>query len=125
MSALPEDIERFVRKNFDSVEALSVLAFLCRNQGQAWTPEELNRQLRSSPASIRRRLAGLAQKRLVSRTGNTYTYDPAQPADAIVSRVLEYFRERQAAVIEAIFATSFDPLQSFADAFKLGGDDDR
>ncbi len=124
MSALPEDIQTFIRKNFDSVEQLSVLAFLCSHDDRAWNVEELSRELRSSPASIRRRLSGLMQRHLVSVNVQGYAYDPSERIDAIVSRVLQFFRERPTTVIEVIFASGPDPLRSFADAFKLGGEDD-
>lgn len=120
MADFPEDVRDFIRDNIDSVEMLHVILLLRENPSRAWSIDELSAELRSSPNSIGWRLEHLQKRRIVGRTADAYRYVATARIDAAVQRLLECYRERRTSVIDAIFSSKPDPLQSFSDAFKLG-----
>jgi hypothetical protein len=79
--------------------------------------------LRSTPQSIASRLQALRHHGLLRADGERYRYDPSKHDD-VVAELQEEYDVRRGRVIEAIFARSIDTMHSFADAFRLGEDDD-
>lgn len=123
VQGLPDDVRRFIRECIDSVELLHVLLMLRDNEERRWTPELLSAELRSSPQSIGRRLEHLRQHRLAVLEPDGYRYGATRNVDRVVQRLADLYRERRTTIIDVIFSTPADPLQSFSDAFKVRGPD--
>jgi predicted transcriptional regulator len=119
----PSDVESFIAACFDSVEQVEILLLLSAERARSWTADEISEKLRSSHNSVNIRLTMLVAHGLVSRNGETFRYAANPYADALVQRLAETYSERRAAVIERIFSRHKDPMQSFADAFKLREDE--
>ena len=117
--AFPSDVESFIAYCIDSVEQIEILLLLMRSTGKPWTIEQISEQLRSSPRSVGLRLSSLVAHHLVAREGMSFQYAASAEDDALVKRLAVVYEERRTAVIHRIFGEQYDPMRSFADAFRL------
>ncbi|HEY1976940.1 MAG TPA: hypothetical protein VGG89_10365 [Candidatus Baltobacteraceae bacterium] len=114
----------FVRQNVASVEQVDVLLLLQSDLARCWTIAELSTALSSSHTSIARRLAILCARGLVVREDSgqfRYVSDVAH--DVLVSELRGEYASRPTSVIGLIYSKRTSALESFSDAFLLGGDD--
>ena len=122
--ASPE-VQRFVAEHIDSAEKLEILLLLHREPGKQWTAQDVSQAIYTVPASAVMRLEALVADGFASSSGGAdprYSFAPA--SDDLRKQVdllaVEYQKDR-VSVIKLIFARPPDPLQSFADAFRLRG----
>jgi len=122
---LPDDVDALIESCIESVEQVEILLLLRSTRRRAWAIEELSRQLRRTPHSIRLRARSLIDHGLVNLEDGRLRYAAPRRNDDAVSALATLYQQRRAAVIDRIFAERSDPLQSFADAFRLRdpGDD--
>ncbi len=115
------DILDFVRNSIGSVWALELLLVVGGRPERAWQPEELVRELRSSPAAISGAMLLLERAGLLARVGNDgCRYQPASPElDHIGELVRKIYAAKPATVIEAIFEQPYEKIRTFAEAFKF------
>lgn len=113
----------FINKNITSVEQIEVLLILHANPHRAWTAPEISAILRSSPYAIESRMPGLIAAKLAKALDSGFQYAASGRAHAFVELLQTEYGERRFSVIELVFSKS-DPLQSFADAFRLKEGDD-
>jgi DNA-binding IclR family transcriptional regulator len=93
----------FIRDHIDSLEQLEVLLHLRARADREWTPAELNAELKSTPASVTRRLESLERRGLAARTGaDGFSFASADAAT--VDQLAACYASRRVAVIEAIFS---------------------
>jgi len=114
----------FVRQNVASVEQVDVLLLLQSDPARTWTIPELSAALSSSNTSIARRLSILCARGLVKRDDSGqfgYVSDVAH--DALVSELRREYGIRPTSVIGLIYSKRTSALESFSDAFLIGGDD--
>jgi hypothetical protein len=112
------------------VEAVNVLLHFFEQPGRALSAYEVGRESRTNEFSAELHLRALADKQLLRVSAGppvTYQADPA--FTHVVSSLARTFRERRVAVITFIYSrpdeaaeSPTDPLQAFADAFKLRKD---
>ncbi len=91
---------------------------------RVWFADELRARLSSSSGSILNRLAVLVRRGLVS--GNErdgFRYSPDAARDPLVEELGRQFIERPTSVIALVFSGP-SALESFSDAFRIGGEDD-
>lgn len=114
----------FVNKNITSVEQIEVLLILHANPDRVWTVGEVSAILRSSPYAIESRMPGLISAKLAKAVEGGYQYAASGRTHAFVETLQDEYSARRFSVIELVFSKP-DPLQSFADAFRLKeeGDD--
>jgi len=120
----PPAFRTFVNKNITSVEQIEVLLILHANPDRVWTVGEISAILRSSPYAIESRMPGLIAAKLARSVEGGYQYTASGRAHGFVEMLQEEYSARRFSVIELVFSKP-DPLQSFADAFRLKeeGDD--
>ena len=120
----PSAFRTFVNKTITSVEQIEVLLILHANPERVWTVGEISAILRSSPYAIESRMPGLISAKLARAVEGGYQYTASGRAHAFVETLQEEYSARRFSVIELVFSKP-DPLQSFADAFRLReeGDD--
>lgn len=116
-------LRTFVNKYITSVEQIEVLLLLLANPGRAWSIEEISAILRSSPYAIESRIDSLIKAKLAKTTPQGYQYSASGRTHALVEMLQEEYGARRFSVIELVFSKP-DPLQSFADAFRLREEDD-
>jgi hypothetical protein len=122
---LSSEVSRFIAEHIDAAEQLEILLLLHREPTRQWTALSVSQAIYTVPASATMRLESLVARGFASSTGGadpTYVYNPQNDALRTQVDVLaEAYRKNRVAVIKLIFAQPPDPVQSFADAFKLRG----
>lgn len=126
-TGLPEHVEQFILDHVDSVELIDVLLLLKRNQGKAWTPEEVSQRLYTTPKSAANRLAALRASRVAAAEDGpqqtTYRFGPATGELARAVEDLEQaYGSRRTTVINLVFSKPDEKIRTFADAFRLRED---
>lgn len=121
---LPGEIARFIADCIDSVEQIDILLLLRAAPARRWSSDELSRHLRSSVASVNLRLTALVARGLAVQDRGLVRYSARGADDALIARLAAAYSERRPAVIDRIFAERDDPMQSFADAFRLRPEND-
>ena len=124
--SLPASVRQLLSRHIKTVEQLEVLLLLRSNSQRAWTANEVYHVVRSSESSIQARLQSfVAEGFLTDDKGppQTFRFAPKdQNLQAAVDHTAAAYQTSRVRVIEAIFAPQADPVQSFADAFKLRKD---
>jgi hypothetical protein len=129
-NAIPAEVRGFILDHIGSVEMLNVLTLLFNHRDRAWTATEVGNELRTNEWSADLQLQGLAARQLVRASTDT---PPRYQADARyaveVANVARTYEERRVAIITLIYSRpddvadeAVDPVQAFADAFKLRKD---
>ena len=121
------DVRSFLRKHIRTVEQLDILLLLRQEKHREWTVPEVFATVRSSEQSVALRLAQFAEDGLLTASNTvpvTYRYSPRpMNLDDVIDRVGKAFQTRRVQVLELIFGGGepdiIDPVQSFADAFRL------
>ena len=122
MSAgITDGARRLVAEHIHSVEQLEVLLLLRAAPEKKWTAAEVARALVSQPDTAETRLADLAQRGLVTRSGDGWCYTPGR-RERDVSELAEAYNTRRGAVVGLIFSKPSDSVSSFSDAFRLRKD---
>ena len=121
---LPSTVRQFLARYIQSVEQLEVLLLLQDQPNRSWSPGDVYSVIRSSEASIASRLKAFAKDGfLAEENDGRYRFAP-QNTDlrAAVEQTAAAYKTWRIRVVEAIFTPPSDPVQSFADAFKLRKD---
>ena len=128
--AIPADVRRFILDHIGSVEMLNVLMLLFKQPGRTWTANEVGSELRTNEWSADLQLQALAARELVRASTDTPPRYQAETRHAAqVASVARTYEERRVAMITLIYsrpddvaAEPVDPVQAFADAFKIRKD---
>jgi hypothetical protein len=120
-NSITPELQRFIAKYIRSVEALEVLCLLHEDPTKTWRVPEVLHRIQSSANSVAGcleefRLAGL----LTKDAEEHYRFAPGEK-DFVerVPMLAKTYRERRVSVIECIYAKPSDPIQDFANAFRL------
>jgi hypothetical protein len=124
VGALPEEVNRFLEANIDSVEQLEILRVLGEDPAREWAAADLAQAVQAQPQTIGPHLIALQGRGLLATatrgTDLFCRYGPATPElGDMVSRLLQAYRERPVTMINLVYARARDSLRSFADAFRL------
>ena len=122
------EIQRFVAEHIDSAEKLEILLLLQRNPEKQWTALEVSQAIYTVPASATMRLEALVAEGFLASAGGAdprYSYGPrSDTMRSQVDSLAAAYQADRVSVIKLIFARPPDPVQSFADAFRLRGKGD-
>lgn len=121
---LHPDVLEFIRGSIKSVWGLEILLLLKAKADQAWSADEIVRELRASTTLVTENLSVLETCGLLARTEDgRWSFAPAAPVlNELTERLEAAYRERPVGVIKAIASAPNDKLQTFADAFRLTPD---
>lgn len=104
---LPAELVRFVTESIDSVELVHVLLSLQADPGREWSVLQLTRELRSTEASIQKRLLDLQLRGVLLRPEKSEKIR-YYPADDEVRKKVDLlalaYRERPSRIIELIYS---------------------
>jgi DNA-binding MarR family transcriptional regulator len=121
---LPEEVKKFMEANIDSVDQLEILRVLGEDPHKEWSAPDLAREVQTQPDTIDAHLAALRSRGLLiteTRQADLLCrYGPDSPErEAILTRLLQVYRERPVSMIKLVYARARDPLKTFAEAFRL------
>jgi len=119
------DLLDLLRGPIASVGALELLLRLRESAPAAWGVERLIQELRSSRSQVESACARMTAGGLLRMNdAGQYFYAPVSDTlELLCSELAEIYRQKPVSVISALF-TSEDRLRSFADAFRLKGEDE-
>lgn len=124
--ALSAPVKQLLSRYISSVEQLEILLLVQSQPTRAWSSGDVYEVIRSSKASVEARLKAFTAAGFLAEEATsppTYRYVPNESSlRAAVEETAAVYQTRRIRVIEAIFAPEADPVQSFADAFKLRKD---
>ncbi|MES2765377.1 MAG: hypothetical protein V4642_05895 [Bacteroidota bacterium] len=119
-SDLSDEVRQFLREHIQTVGALDTLLLLQRNSTRAWSLDDIARELRTSPLGVAGFIREFITNGLVEEEGAQYKYHPANSKlEAAVHSLSRDYSIRPVAVVNAIYSTPDDKIQTFADAFKF------
>lgn len=116
-------LRALINRSIDSVEHVEVLLLLRHDPDRVWSAQDVAGELRRSPVSVERRLRDLTRSKLVAQVDERFVYRKGEH-DATVEELEHEYESRRVRLIEAIFSRSIDSARSFADAFRLWGEED-
>jgi hypothetical protein len=119
--SLPSQVVQFISRYVHSVEELEVLCLLAEEPLRSWTVSAVFQRIQSSEKSVAARLETFQKEGLtVLEADGSYRLAPVD-ANLIgtAKTVIEAYRDRRVSVIECIYKQPSDPIQDFADAFRL------
>ena len=115
-----DDVVSFIAGSISSVWALELLILLKRNAPNGRTENELIQELRSSTTAVSDALRQLHNAGLIVEEADTYYYRPAAIVlDRLATEVERLYAVKPSAVIKTIVRSRYQPLQDFANSFKL------
>ncbi len=122
-ASLPAHIIAFLHEHIRSLMALEVLLLVRSDRNRFWTGEELAHELRSTSEWMDRELRELAMRGLLEPSAaspGAFRFQPIHPElkDA-VDEVAACYAERRHTMIQVIYRAPPNPIQSFAEAFRL------
>jgi hypothetical protein len=124
--ALPDSLKRFLSRYIHSLEQLELLRLLRSQPHRPWTVAQVYEVTRSSQSSLQKGLESFAREGCFSEENGAppaFRYASRdEEMRSAVEQVAASYRLSRGRVIEAIFAPEIDPVQTFADAFKLKKD---
>ena len=122
---IPPEVQRFIAENIDAAEQLDILLLLYRHPERTYTALEVSQAVFTVASAATLRLEGLVARGLLSSTGTAdpaYRYQPATEELAKrADQLAAVYQANRVGVIQLLFARPPDPLQTFADAFRLKG----
>ena len=118
---IPIELRRFIAGTIHSVEQLEILCLLVEDPSKTWSPVDAFRRIQSTEKSVFNGLVhferqGLAQ---IDSQGEFRFSPKTTELHDLALGLVKTYRERRVAVIESIYKKAGDPLQHFADAFRL------
>ena len=123
---LPEDLRRFIAEHLGSIAQLELLLLLSADAEKKWTADEAAKSLYISSEATLGFLEVMRSQGLIQSTGESppsYRFIPAKPESERLARDLaSFYKERRLTIINLIYASPVQKLQSFADAFRIRKD---
>ncbi len=120
------DLRAFIHGRISSVEQISILILLQASPDRAWTIAGISQDLRSTDASVRKRLDDLCAAGVLVQSAsapNLFRYHPASSeVGALIVELIAAYRSRPNRVIDAIYSKPAETVRAFSDAFKLKKD---
>ena len=120
MPALTTELKDFLRRSFDSVESIEIVALLQRSAAY-WTAQAVGQQLGIPETLVASKLAALSPHLLVrgNQTG-AYRYSAeSDETDRACTELLQIYSEQRSAIINAIYSGNLEKLHAFSNAFRL------
>jgi hypothetical protein len=121
-SDLPASTREFISRYIFSVEELEILMLLHGDPPRVWSVAGVYAVILSAPGSVKRWLDTLVRFGLLEAVPDEppgFRYAATGALGAEVDELVAMYKLKPVRVIEAIFKRGPDPLQSFADSFKL------
>lgn len=116
---IDDNVSALIAAEIHSVLELESLLLLYSHPERQWIPEEAARELGINLDWARRELERLASRGFALTEAGRYRYAALGPLHLAVAGLAEAYAQRRVTVIELIYSKPADPVQSFADAFRL------
>ena len=121
---ITDELRTFLKGRLTSADQIEIVLLLLGDSSRSWTASEVSQTLGMAPESAAMRLFLLASQGLIMFEPSAvprYRYGVADgTTDRLLQELASNYAANRAEVLRAIDArANADPIQSFADAFKL------
>ncbi|HYO24971.1 MAG TPA: hypothetical protein VEQ85_08475 [Lacipirellulaceae bacterium] len=122
---IPIHVKQFLGQHVESLAQLEALLALRAEPARAWTPEELSRVLYISEDMCAGILHDLERRSLAEREplGAVRYANPNPDVDRQLEELAAYYRNHRVAVVTHIYSKPVKKVQTFADAFRIRGEE--
>jgi hypothetical protein len=124
---IPEDVQRFLADNIDSVPHLEALLLLWESAPADWTVDAVAARIYVKAPAAAALLEDLSRRSMLSRASADpakYRFDSTNETQrAILQRVATAYRTQLVRVAQFIHSKASGSVRDFARAFKLKSDD--
>lgn len=119
-----DELRAFLKGRLTSADQIEIVLLLLGDPSRSWTASEVSQTLGMAPESTAMRLFLLASQGLIVFEPSgvpRYRYGVSdETTDRLLQELASHYAGNRAEMLRAIEArTDVDPIQSFADAFKL------
>jgi hypothetical protein len=114
---IPEDVQKFILQNIDSVAQLEGLLLFRANPETGWNAESVAQRLYISDGESAQLLLSLAARGLLREAAGVYQYLPEQ--ETMVAKVADIYRRYLVPMTNLIHSRPKSRVQEFANAFKI------
>ena len=120
---LPQALLRFIQSSIPTYQAAEILLFLAAHPEREWKPEEIVVAMRPvviTVPAVKEYIALFKARGIVTDRDACFQYAPSSPdVENGIAALAHAYNERPVTLIAAIYRIADNPIQSFADAFKL------
>ena len=121
---ITDELQTFLKARLTTADQIAIVLLLLRDPSRSWTATEVSAELRMAPESTAMRLFLLASQGLILFEPSgvpRYRYSGSdETTDRMLKELAANYDSNRAEVLRAIdVRADADPIQSFADAFKL------
>jgi hypothetical protein len=121
---IPEEVERFLDANIESIDQLEILRILGDQPDKEWDAAELARAVQAGPQALVAHLAALQSRGLVGGVASGselhWRHGARTPElEGEVARLLQVYRERPVTLIKMVYAKAGAQLRALAEAFRV------
>lgn len=121
--ALPIHVHQFLKANIQSIAQLELLLLLYGDRDKAWSVAGAAKNQYTAANMTHSALETLRSSGLVSLVEDSeprYRYAPvSEKLDKLVGELAQLYSERRVSIVNAVYSSPLDTLQSFADAFRI------
>lgn len=127
VKSVPEEVERFLDENVESIDQLEVLRVLGEQPGKEWRAAELAREVQAGEEALASHLAALHSRGIVALVPQgaeqLWRHGARTPElERLVSHLLQVYKERPVTLIKMVYARTGARLRAFAEAFRVRED---
>jgi hypothetical protein len=120
----PEDVARFLYDSVESIDQLEILRVLGEEREREWDCPALATAVQAKPHVVRAHVTAMHARGLLVMTINEAGFScrfglRTPEMDAMVTRLLQVYKERPVTMIKMVYDRARNPLREFADAFRL------
>jgi hypothetical protein len=121
-AALPANLHEFITQKVRSLEQLEILLLVARDRETEWTVQMVYDVILSTKPSVERWLDEFTRLGFLKKETSDlslYRFAATDEIAGLIRDLGQFYKTKPVRVIEAIFKADRNPVQSFADAFRL------
>lgn len=104
---------------------MEILLLLRSEPSRGWTVDGVARELSATASAVELRLNDLRERGLVASEGDSFRYRPVAADDGVIEELERTYRTSKVTVIQLIFSGPSPSVRSFADAFRVRGEEEK
>jgi hypothetical protein len=119
---IPEDVQKFILENIDSIAQMEGLLLLRANPDRKWSAEDVARRIYIKKSEAEIFMNRLSARQLILTSGGQnplYEYKPHPELENMVQRMADAYSRYLLPVTHLIHSKEKFKIQNFADAFKI------
>lgn len=127
MVEISDNVRELIRRRVTSMDHIEVLMRLYEASGEPLTTQELERGARLGPQTVARCAMDLVHAKLASHdpASSSFRYAPSNAERTVIDELSALYNQRPVTLVKLVYAQPPNPVKSFADAFRIRGDEEK